>query len=343
MPLRPTWAIALLAIVALIVAPTAADAAAVRRPGIRVPPGGIPTGTPGGTSSNAATATSSPTGPAPGSKASTPPTATRGYDLDFTLPTAGKSGCMVCHGDKNLIRQKAGKLVSYYVDPAMLEGSAHARTNCTGCHLDFAYRAPHTGTGDWRRTAKLSCKNCHQQEFQAFGLGVHSISLAPGAKPDPKAASKPLCGDCHGAHDMAVLTDDRKTPDVDEGKAGRRQLRAQGWKVCGRCHEDYWGGWNDYYHGAAYRSGASDAPPCWDCHGAHDIYKSTDRRSIASPARLPDTCGTCHPTANDAYTSYAGLVHRRQSVLDSNPLYSLVQRAKRMIGGLAESVTSLFT
>ncbi len=26
------------------------------------------------------------------------------YDLSFTLPTAGKSGCMVCHADQNLGR-----------------------------------------------------------------------------------------------------------------------------------------------------------------------------------------------------------------------------------------------
>ncbi|TLM72396.1 MAG: hypothetical protein FDZ70_08470, partial [Actinobacteria bacterium] len=179
------------------------------------------------------------------------------YDLEFTLPTAGKSGCMVCHGDRNLIRPMGDGFVSYYVDGAVLDASAHAKIMCTGCHTDFAFKAPHTsGPQDWRANAKLACKNCHQDQFTAYSAGVHSISVKPGtaeaaaargttmasraatgaarvetgtssvvptasgtatssvaatssAAASQTAGEKPLCGDCHGAHDTEPLEDNR--------------------------------------------------------------------------------------------------------------------------------------
>ena len=57
------------------------------------------------------------------------------YDLNFTLPTAGKSGCMVCHGDPNLGRLQGEAFVSYYVDATPLDEGPHAAIMCTGCHL----------------------------------------------------------------------------------------------------------------------------------------------------------------------------------------------------------------
>lgn len=246
------------------------------------------------------------------------------YDLSFTLPTAGKSGCLVCHGDRNLVRIRNGQTVSMWISSAVLEDSAHATIQCTGCHLDFAYSVPHknAATEDWRDIAKLACKNCHKEAFTAYSKGVHTLSPTPGqaAQPTTAASGKemPLCGDCHGAHDIQKLKD---------SLAGQEALHARGKEVCGDCHRDYWDSYDDYYHGSAYKEGASDAPACWQCHGAHDILKSTDRRSKVSQEYLVETCGACHTNEpNETYTGYAQLVHGKSKVLAANPMLAFLQR-----------------
>lgn len=266
------------------------------------------------------------------------------YDLDFTLPTAGKSGCMVCHGDPNLVRLKGTATVSYFVDEKVMKGSAHADVPCTGCHVDFAFSSPHRQT-DWKQSAKLSCKNCHQAEFEEYGKSVHSMTVLPGEKPDPRASEKPLCGDCHGAHAIERLTDVTSTIAVDEGAVGRAKLHARGYQVCGKCHQDYWANYDDYYHGSAYRQGAQDAPACWQCHGAHEIHKSADKLSATNEANLVDTCGKCHKNIDNSerYVSYAGLVHRHRQELAANPVYSFLRQVSKAMTGFFGSFRELLT
>jgi len=253
------------------------------------------------------------------------------YDLSFTLPTEGKSGCMVCHGDENLRKVEDGRKVSYYVDASDFEGGPHADLLCTACHLDFAFQAPHgTEDGEWRRTAKLACRNCHVDQWSAYSAGAHSLAVQPGETTETaRLEEKPLCGDCHGAHEIVALTDNPE---------GRAELHRRGYQVCGRCHEEYWYNYDDYYHGAAYRRGASDAPACWECHGAHDIRPADDRDSLVHENNLVDTCATCHPTANDEYVSYAVLIHGKEEVLAANPaaafIESTIGRAREAFGAV---------
>lgn len=258
------------------------------------------------------------------------------YDLTFTLPTAGKSGCMVCHGDPNVGRLQGQQWVSYYVDPVPLDEGPHAAVLCTGCHLDFAYKSPHNiDETEWVVTARLACKNCHQDQWTEYSNGVHSISVQPGEELTEKDAAKPLCGDCHSpSHEIETLTDN------PEGKA---DMHADGYEVCGRCHEDYWNNYFDYYHGAAYQHGATDAPACWDCHGYHLILPSTDRRSMVYEGNLMETCSQCHDGVNEQYVYYAGLVHRRPEAYEDNWLYSQIQGVKEGIQGFFGTIRSWFT
>ncbi len=247
------------------------------------------------------------------------------YDLSFTLPTAGKSGCMVCHGDPNLVRIVNGKAVSMWISPAVLNNSAHANVQCTGCHLDFAYSTPHeNATSDaWRDVAKAACKNCHQEAATAYGRSVHSPT--PTSETTQAAATtsgvtrKPLCGDCHGSHDIQKL---KGNP------AGQEALHARGKEICGNCHLDYWENYDDYYHGAAYKRGAPDAPACWQCHAAHYVLPSTDRRSTVNEVNLVETCGQCHRNQpNDEYVSYSVLIHNKSEQVAANPLAAFWQQA----------------
>jgi len=269
--------------------------------------------------------------------------ATRTYDLDFTLPTAGKSGCLVCHGDPNLAKIGVETTSSIYVEVAQLQDSAHAEdTPCTGCHLDFAYTAPHKqieGGEDWEAAAKLACKNCHKDAFSAFANGVHSPAGKPGQTASEtvaarvakgKPANVPLCGDCHGGHVI---------PSMDDTAAMTAQ-HLTGYDMCGTCHTEAGEGYADYYHGAAYRRGSLDAPSCWDCHGYHEILAVDDRRSPVHTSRLAETCGQagCHDNVDEQFLEYAKLIHGHDALRDANPVFSLTRNT---IGRAIEALRSL--
>lgn len=266
------------------------------------------------------------------------PTATAPYELDFTLPSESRSGCMVCHGDPALVRLREGAVVSYYIDEAAIASSTHVDQQCVGCHIDFAYRAPHNA-GDWSITARSACRNCHDEQSRAVGVGIHRETVPTEASTEETTGPKPLCGDCHGSHDIAALTE-AGGPDY---QAGADAIHKRGWDVCGRCHEEYWDNYNDYYHGAAYKRGAEDAPACWDCHGWHDIQPSTQRNSRVNEAHLVETCGQdgCHTGVDEAYTEYAAFIHGREDIEAENPILALFRTIRntftRIFGGTAEA------
>jgi hypothetical protein len=266
------------------------------------------------------------------------------YDLDWTLPTAGKSGCLVCHGDPGLVRIIDGQTVNLYVDSEVLKTSAHKNITCTDCHLDFAYKAPHgnvVSNGDaWKAIAKSSCQNCHKDALLQYANSAHSpanrtgTSTSPVGAPDSSAPGKPkpLCGDCHGGHDIPAKDD----------KQAQREEHASAAEVCGQCHEKWASDYSDYYHGAAYARGAPDAPACWQCHNTHLILPSSDRNSWTNPDNLVTTCGQCHLAANRAYTAYGQFVHHRRETLQANPVYKMVSAARSAVYQALHVVSRIF-
>lgn len=271
-------------------------------------------------------------------------TATRSYDLDWTLPTAGKSGCTVCHADKNLVRIKDGATLSLYVDSLVLQNSAHRNVPCTGCHVDFAYKTPHNTVvkrgSAWRDIAKLACKNCHKAEFTDFANGAHSPSARPGETSSTVGAAdssapgkpRPLCGDCHGGHGIASKED----------SASMDALHASGLEMCGKCHIETAANYADYYHGSAYRQGAKDAPACWQCHDTHLILASKDRRSTVNKINLYETCTKCHKDATEGYFDYAQLIHSKKRIVDANPVMLAVNSARQAVYSAFQTIVTLF-
>ena len=112
--------------------------------------------------------------------------------------------------------------------------------------------------------------------------------------------------------------------------------------MCGKCHVKDTASHNDYYHGAAYRDGAPDAPACWDCHGTHKVLPKTDRQSSVYPDRLYDTCHKCHQDPRDGYVAYAQMIHGKQQVLDANPLYAFISSASKVVTSAFDKFGSLF-
>ncbi len=292
-----------------------------------------------------------PAGAYAAESASPSPDSTGTYDLEFTLPTAGKSGCQVCHGDPNLVTSSTETTQSIYVSSETLAASAHAEEVCTGCHIDFAYKTPHDNVADgedWRSTAKLACKNCkqHQPQFTEYAAGAHSPAGEPGKSQaqlvaEREAAGKPtavpLCGDCHGGHEIASKED----------TAAVEAYHKTGLDVCGgECHADYASTYIDYYHGAAYREGAPDAPACWDCHGTHEILPADNRASMVNEQRLPETCGQegCHAgEVDEEFLAYAQLVHGKDELLQENPLWAAYDAARAGFQQAVDTIKSWFS
>lgn len=270
--------------------------------------------------------------------------ATATYNLDWTIGTTGKSGCLVCHGDKNLYTVVNGQRVSLYVNTLVLETSAHAKLLCTDCHVDFAYKTPHptAAQGDeWRLIAKSSCKNCHRADYLDWAKSSHSTAGTPGATTTVGAVNssapgkpRPLCGDCHGGHDIPTKTD----------TTAQAVIHSSGYEMCGQCHVLAASSYDDYYHGAAYRRGAQDAPACWQCHNTHLILPSSNRDSWTYSDKLPATCGQCHKSVNESATfiQYAQLVHRKDATLANNPIVAIANSAKQAIGNALYQVTHMF-
>jgi hypothetical protein len=275
---------------------------------------------------------------------------TQTYDLEFALPTAGKSGCLVCHGDPNLVKASETTTASVYVSAEQLAESAHADTLCTGCHIDFAYKTPHENVvngGTWRDTAKLACKNCkeHAPQSADYSAGAHSPAGEPGVTPEQAAARRraegkpehvPLCGDCHGSHDIASQDD---TSAVDA-------YHRRGVEICGDCHINETLTYDDYYHGAAYRRGTLDAPACWDCHGTHEILPASDRRSMVNEQRLADTCGQdgCHAgEVTEEFLEYAAFVHGKAEVVQENPVMAAYDAARQRLRAFFGTIRSWFS
>jgi hypothetical protein len=281
------------------------------------------TSVPGSTS-----AAATPSVPATSSKGATY-SPSGGYILDFTLPTYGKAGCLVCHGDPKLVVSKTLGNRSFWIDEKLYDASAHGTIMCTGCHVDYGYSTPHGKGTSWRMVAKQACKNCHVEAYRAYSLGSHAARPQPDGSPDPKAAQKPLCGDCHGSHYM---------PKLKDNPAGQAAVHGSAQAMCGRagCHADYWDNYSDYYHGAAYKRGAPDAPACWQCHDTHQVLPTKNPLAPTNVANLGETCGQCHEGATEAYTGYTPLIHQSRQAFASNPVYAFVTR-------IAGSVAGLFT
>ena len=266
------------------------------------------------------------------------------YDLSWTLPTAGKSGCTVCHGDPDLVRIQGGETVSLYVNTEVLEASAHKGVACTGCHIDFAYKTPHsnvTTSGDeWKAVAKSACKNCHPQAFADYTSSSHSPSSKPGESTGTIGAAdssapgmpKPLCGDCHGGHSIPARTMWKR----------RRCCTCRASRCAASATPPGTDTYADYYHGAAYKTSAPDAPACWDCHGSHLVLPSTDRQSTTNKDRSLTPASSAMRTRETATWTTRSSSTVSRTILEENPLYSGVKSVQDAVGSAVDKVKSVF-
>jgi hypothetical protein len=74
---------------------------------------------------------------------------------------------------------------------------------------------------------------------------------------------------------------------------------------CAGCHEEAVKKFTATAHGKAIKDGKTAAATCHDCHGTHDIKRSSDPTSRTAFANIEATCGACH--GNDKIVQQAHL------------------------------------
>ena len=230
--------------------------------------------------------------------------------------------CGKCHDDvvKKFAQSEHGR--------AMAEGVKGA-PNCVSCHSRPI--APAAGGADLakRKLAQEQlCLSCHRDDpevrarmgprggfIAAYEGSVHGKALAGGKG---EAAN---CVDCHGSHEMAKGMN-----------PASRASKAHIPETCAQCHLKIAKEYEASVHGVAAGRGTAEAPVCTDCHGEHNILKTTDPNSPVAPANVSaQVCSPCHSSvklsqkyglapnrAASFADSYHGLAVRSGSVEAAN-------------------------
>ena len=202
--------------------------------------------------------------------------------------------CFVCHSDISLSKTNAtGKAVSLFVDEEKFKTSIHAKNLCTSCHTDIT-DLPHAETHK-----PVSCSQCHRIEADIYLKSDHGQAIHKGVA---EAAS---CQDCHGkAHEL-----------LDYRNPASPVNRAHIPETCGRCHGNVAEmekfnlrqravvvSYDKSVHGLAHANGVANAAVCSDCHGTHDLHRSTNPESKLYWQTIPATCGKCHDNVRQTYS-----------------------------------------
>jgi len=237
------------------------------------------------------------------------------------LKLAQERLCLNCHLDNPGVRDRtspsAGFIAAYEqsVHGAALTSGNSSAPNCVDCH------GSHQMAKGFDPSSKVSkmkiaetCSKCHAEVAGVFNESVHGMAVTAGVE------DAPTCTNCHGEHTI-LKHDDPRSP------VARQNLSAQ---VCSPCHSsvalsakygianDRFKTFTDSYHGLAIRGGSVQVANCASCHGSHNIKPSTDSTSTISKANLAETCGRCHPGANERFT--VGAVHVDEKSRTEEPL-----------------------
>jgi hypothetical protein len=258
-------------------------------------------------------------------------------------------GCQQCHSLSTL-RKAVGEVKAGVASPLEksfqvmgIDSSAHRGLTCQQCHPDFSYVPTKNLTNVWAINSALSCQNCHSEDGAKTLAAYASNGTSPTVTMPKKAMvagdylksvhgqllikgdiKTATCASCHGGHDIQKL----------DNETAKAAIHSSADKVCAGCHAKEYASYDDYYHGAAYKRGASDAPACWDCHGAHNVLKVKDPGSMVSASNRAKTCAVCHKDASASFAQQGGdLIHQKKSVYNDNVIVRLIATLRAMIPG----------
>lgn len=213
--------------------------------------------------------------------------------VSAAVPEAATSDeeCMDCHGDPDLTKEaEDGRVVSLFVESAVLRRSPHKKLACIECHAGIS-EGPHE-----EAVEKVKCEGCHKKVRAPLAKSVHVAGRRRGA-------DAPTCVGCHGSHEMQaaeVFSD----------------------KGCEGCHREAVGQYRSSAHAGRRARGRMEAPTCQSCHGkGHSILSAAAAASPTYHLNLPRTCAKCHADpevvkkanlrSSDIYKLYMDSIHGR--------------------------------
>ena len=182
---------------------------------------------------------------------------------------------------------------------ALAAGKAESAT-CKDCHGAHDVLPP-SSTASPLHFSKLAatCGECHPEAAADVQQSVHGREAAKGNR------DTATCTSCHSEHKI-------------EGLKTSSSLKIAG-EVCSKCHAserlstkyrlppDRVKTFFESYHGLAVQYGSTRAANCGSCHGFHKVLPSSDPSSTIHPGHLVETCGKCHPGANENFAQ--GKIH----------------------------------
>lgn len=263
------------------------------------------------------------------------------------LKIAQERMCLTCHLDDPNVRARTSPSTGFI---AAYENSVHGKAllggngkaaNCVDCHGSHEVaKGIDPSSHVHRQKISSTCGTCHANIAEEFNAGVHGHAVQRGIK------DAPVCTDCHGEHNILSPSDPR-SPVAPLNVSGR---------VCSPCHnsvalsEKYgisanrFQTFSDSYHGLAVRAGSVEAANCASCHGAHKILPSSDPASSVHKDNLAQTCGGCHPGANERFA--IGKVHVSMAREEEPVLYwiatAYIILIVSIVGGMAVHNTADF-
>lgn len=228
--------------------------------------------------------------------------------------------CVDCHGGHD-----AKPAVTLSADPV---------GTCKSCHATFD--DPRVGQPHVEVMASLgvdkTCQTCHSDKPLAadsqcktcHSLLKSEMKLLSGQTVNLHVNADDVLKSVHGnrqiegvSYDALECTDchqDQKRygfPHPELTTETRRQLTVDMEQICAKCHEDVYKKQKDSVHEAAIAQGKEEAATCFDCHGNHAIEDPHEPR-----ARISQTCGKCHSTINEQYSTS---VHGAALLGEQNP------------------------
>jgi predicted CXXCH cytochrome family protein len=247
----------------------------------------------------------------------------RNFPSARELSLTNAEACRRCHFDKY------AKTIESIHYAALNRGnlSAPVCTDCHGAHSVAKARVD-------RALGAQRCGKCHGNIYSTYAASVHGKALV-----NERNADVPVCVDCHTAHSMV----EARTLDYREKVP----------EICGQCHANkaltkkyglYPGVVTSYledFHGVTlklYRqqkgatSGARrrSIATCVDCHGVHDITKTTGPGTNIVKARLVKQCQRCHPGATEEFPD-TWLSHYKPSLKNAPLVYGINLMYKLLI------------
>jgi len=183
--------------------------------------------------------------------------------------------CQTCH-DATEYKKSIHAVARKSSAEKMKKAVAAACKDCHGTHEILPSGNALSSTS--RVHVSETCGKCHGSEVSHFSQSAHGVGLVQGVE------GAPTCIDCHGEHNVEPVSS-KDSPMYKTHEAG----------VCLSCHLDnpdvrqrvgpsagFIAAYKKSVHGMALEKGNQGAATCSDCHGAHDVRKGSDPKSLST-------------------------------------------------------------